>query len=354
MSSDQPRQNSRLDYNAAITEARQALRLGDRLDARHWALLAVSIDPDKEDAWLILGGIASPEASLHYLKRALEINPKSVYARTGMHWAIQRSREMPAAPGIYPERSRSLIPGDIPSEAVTVLKPAVLPWVLLVLVIILGISTWLGMPVASAWYAERNSLALAQSVISKETRTPTPTATFTPTLTATATFTPTPTATYTSTPTQTETPTATPTNTPEPTTKPKVNSNYKFPGRPAKVGPDEYWIDVDLSLQRTYAYQGDQLLREFAVSTGTWRTPTVKGTYRIYVKYRFTNMSGPGYFLPNVPFTMYFYKGYGIHGTYWHENFGTPMSHGCINLRKGDAEWLYHMASVGTVVNIHK
>lgn len=354
MSIDQPPQNSGLDYNAAITKTRQALRLGNRLEARHWALLAVSIDPDKEDAWLILGGLASPEASLHYLKRALEINPESEYARSGMHWAIKRSREMPAAPGIYPERGRSLIPEDIPSEAVIVRKPAVLPWVLLVLVVILGISAWLGMPVASAWYAERNSLALAQSVISKETRTPTPTATFTPTPTATATFTPTPTATHTSTPTPTETPTSTPTNTPKPTTNPNIHPKYKFPGRPAKVGPDEYWIDVDLSLQRTYAYQGDQVLREFVVSTGTWRTPTVTGTFRIYVKYRFTNMSGPGYFLPNVPFTMYFYKGYGIHGTYWHKNFGTPMSHGCINLRKGDAEWLYHMASRGTVINIHK
>jgi lipoprotein-anchoring transpeptidase ErfK/SrfK len=50
---------------------------------------------------------------------------------------------------------------------------------------------------------------------------------------------------------------------------------------------------------------------------------------------------------------MYFYRGYGIHGTYWHSNFGHPMSHGCINLPTEEAEWLFHWASVGTLVNIH-
>ncbi|MGE5251028.1 MAG: L,D-transpeptidase, partial [Bacteroidota bacterium] len=58
-------------------------------------------------------------------------------------------------------------------------------------------------------------------------------------------------------------------------------------------------------------------------------------------------------YLPNVPYTMYFYKGYGLHGTYWHNNFGTPMSHGCVNLRIEDSKWLYNFASVGTTVNVH-
>ena len=78
--------------------------------------------------------------------------------------------------------------------------------------------------------------------------------------------------------------------------------------------------------------QGDTLVRTFLVSTGTWLHPTVTGTFYIYVKYRFANMAGPGYYLPNVPYVMYFYKGYGLHGTYWHHNFGHPMSHGCVNL----------------------
>jgi len=119
------------------------------------------------------------------------------------------------------------------------------------------------------------------------------------------------------------------------------------------VGNGERWIDVNLSQQMVYAYEGDIIVNSFLVSTGTWATPTVTGQYNIYVKYRSAKMSGPGYYLPNVPYIMYFYKGYGLHGTYWHNNFGTPMSHGCVNLRTPDAEWLYGWASVGTLVNVH-
>ncbi len=64
-------------------------------------------------------------------------------------------------------------------------------------------------------------------------------------------------------------------------------------------------------------------------------------------------MRGPGYDLPGVPYTMYFYKGYALHGTYWHNNFGHPMSHGCVNLRTSDAGWLFNWASVGTPVVTH-
>ena len=90
-----------------------------------------------------------------------------------------------------------------------------------------------------------------------------------------------------------------------------------------------------------------------SLSTGTWRHPTVVGTFRVYVKYVSTRMRGPGYDLPNVPYTMYFYRGYGIHGTYWHSNFGTPMSHGCVNLSTPNARWLFNWAPVGTKVVTH-
>lgn len=116
----------------------------------------------------------------------------------------------------------------------------------------------------------------------------------------------------------------------------------------------ERWIDVDISEQRLYAYEGDTLVNSFLVSTGIWKYPTVTGTFRIYVKLRYTDMSGPDYYLPDVPYVMYFYKGYGLHGTYWHNNFGTPMSHGCVNLSIPDAAWLYNWASVGTVVRVHE
>jgi lipoprotein-anchoring transpeptidase ErfK/SrfK len=121
----------------------------------------------------------------------------------------------------------------------------------------------------------------------------------------------------------------------------------------ATDGSGSRWIDVDLTNQMVYAYTGDTVINSFLVSTGTWLTPTVTGQYHIYVKYRAAPMSGPGYYLPDVPYIMYFYKGYGLHGTYWHSNFGTPMSHGCVNLRTDEAAWLYNWASVGTLVNVH-
>ncbi len=122
---------------------------------------------------------------------------------------------------------------------------------------------------------------------------------------------------------------------------------------PGHGASGEKWIDVNLSTQTIVAYQGYTAVYSARVSTGLWGTPTVVGTFNIYAKYLSTPMSGPGYYLPNVPHTMYFYKGYAIHGAYWHNNFGTPMSHGCVNLSLPDAEWFYNWAPMGTKVVTH-
>lgn len=111
-------------------------------------------------------------------------------------------------------------------------------------------------------------------------------------------------------------------------------------------------IVVSTSDQRIYAYEDGELVRSHITSTGRAQTPTVKGDYNIYVKYRTDDMSGPDYFLPDVPFTMYFYQGYGIHGTYWHNSFGRPMSHGCVNLPIDEAEWFFNWANEGTPVRV--
>ncbi|MCB0153807.1 MAG: LysM peptidoglycan-binding domain-containing protein [Anaerolineae bacterium] len=135
--------------------------------------------------------------------------------------------------------------------------------------------------------------------------------------------------------------------------------NYAAPQpsyRPANPGA-ERWIDVNLTSQTVTAYEGDVPVFTTLGSTGTWRFPTVVGTFQIYVKYEQTRMYGgvgaDAYDLPNVPYVMYFYQGYGLHGTYWHNNFGTPMSRGCVNLSIADAAWFYNWASVGTRVVTH-
>ncbi|MBI2012065.1 L,D-transpeptidase [Candidatus Daviesbacteria bacterium] len=99
---------------------------------------------------------------------------------------------------------------------------------------------------------------------------------------------------------------------------------------------EEKWIEVSLDEQMLRAWEGNKQIMEFPISSGKW-APTPKGTFNIWYKTRNQVMSGGSkelgtyYYLPNVPHNMFFYKGYAIHGAYWHNNFGQPMSHGCVN-----------------------
>jgi LysM repeat protein len=124
------------------------------------------------------------------------------------------------------------------------------------------------------------------------------------------------------------------------------------PAAPAPTITTGKQILIDLSDQRIYAYEDGQLVRNVLVSTGRWRTPTVTGNFRVYLKYDSQLMSGPGYYLPGVPWVMYFYKDYALHGTYWHSNFGQPMSNGCVNLPTPEAAWFYQWAPMGTPVRV--
>lgn len=133
----------------------------------------------------------------------------------------------------------------------------------------------------------------------------------------------------------------------------------ELPSPPRKVlgeSTGEKEIQVDLTNQRLYAYEGDNLIYSFLISSGKWgKTPT--GSFTIANKFRYVDMSGGSsalhtyYNLPNVPYTMFFgntqipaSKGFSFHGTYWHNNFGVPMSHGCINMKISEAGLLYNWA----------
>jgi len=111
-------------------------------------------------------------------------------------------------------------------------------------------------------------------------------------------------------------------------------------------------IQLDLSEQTLTAYEGDTVVLTALVSTGVQRHPTPVGEYKILRKVRIQAMSGPDYYVPNVEFVSYFLDGYSIHGTYWHDNFGHPMSHGCVNMRTEDAKWIYEWAPLGTSVSV--
>lgn len=388
--------------NFELQQASAALKRGDSSSARLWARQALQNNPDEVKALIILAGISKPEESIGFLNRVLEIDPNNEYARQGMHWAIQRARQEESfrttirQPGFSEEKTTPVnvepeeeeitqpVPVGIPQAPVATAAEAarkkpkqkkkqglflfLLPWLAAIIVFCLGITIWAGL--ANNWLVLADSevpLPLPAFLVP----TSTPTVTHTPTLTptATSTSTPTHTATFTPTPTGTPTPTPTFTTTPTVTDTPVPPTETTIPvieitpiaeaEQPAYSGGDvnysftDFWIDVNLSQQMAYAYDNETLLASFVVSTGTWEHPTVTGTYSIYVMYRYADMSGPGYYLSDVPYVMYFYKGYGLHGTFWHSNFGVPMSHGCVNFSIPDAAWIYERASIGTVVNVH-
>ncbi len=137
--------------------------------------------------------------------------------------------------------------------------------------------------------------------------------------------------------------------TPEPT---EVASASYVPGG------GEVWVDINLSAQYMTVYQGSNVLLELYISSGTpgWETPT--GTFYINRMYLSDTMvgavAGESWYVPDVPHAMYFTdQGHAIHGTYWHNNFGVPMSHGCINMPEWAAAYLYSIASVGMRIEIH-
>lgn len=115
----------------------------------------------------------------------------------------------------------------------------------------------------------------------------------------------------------------------------------------------EAWIQIDLSDQRLIAWEGNTPVFSVTVSTGRASnmediTPT--GVYAIENKYRTARMQGETYDIPDVPYTMYFSGSYAIHGAYWHDNFGSPVSSGCINVPVEQAAWLFNWATIGTRV----
>lgn len=119
------------------------------------------------------------------------------------------------------------------------------------------------------------------------------------------------------------------------------------------------WIDVDLSRQYLTAYENGQPVYQVYISSGAAQFPTVTGQFRIYLRYESQTMDGRymgpeyDYVTENVPYVQYFYQGYALHGAYWHNDFGTPVSHGCVNLTPYDAQWLFNFADIGTLVNVH-
>ena len=137
---------------------------------------------------------------------------------------------------------------------------------------------------------------------------------------------------------------------PEPTPIPTPSNQPLGQGVP----DGKRWIEVDISNQTLTAWQGDAPVLKTQVSTGKPGYETVTGTFYINNKLRYAHMIGPDYNTPDVPWTMYYYQGFAVHGAYWHNNFGRPVSHGCVNMRVNESKLLFEWASVGTQVVVHE
>jgi lipoprotein-anchoring transpeptidase ErfK/SrfK len=110
------------------------------------------------------------------------------------------------------------------------------------------------------------------------------------------------------------------------------------------------WIEIRLRSQRLMAWEGDRRVMAVIISTGKSGSDTPRGAFNVQSKHRLTRMQGQDYNVPDVPHAMYYSGNYAIHGTYWHNSFGIPVSRGCINVAPDHAAWLYRWASVGTPV----
>ncbi|MFA5134690.1 MAG: L,D-transpeptidase family protein [Patescibacteria group bacterium] len=113
-------------------------------------------------------------------------------------------------------------------------------------------------------------------------------------------------------------------------------------------------ILVDLSEQRLWAFDNDELVNTFLVSTGLPGTPTLPGDFTISQKIFSKLYSGPDYYLPNTLWNMRFDGSRLLHGAYWHNNFGHRMSHGCVNISYPNAEWLYNATPIGARVFVQE
>lgn len=373
----------------ALRRSQLALGKGDKVAARLWAEKAAALMPELEEPWLFLAAVSRPQVSIHYLERALAINPESERARKGMLWARKQLEEKqaakkPVAPVVQPTEEVETHPepqpepvmgGVLPIQAEPIVaesEPVVATsahglWRLslpaLVITVLIVSAVWALFPRISCFAAGFKSEPTATlseahwgaGEINKPTYTPTATATFTPTPTSTITPSPTPT----NTPDPTKTPK--PTKTPYPTAEPEEDA----PPEPAPV-QEEYtyggakYVLVDISEQHLYAYEGNTLVFSFVASTGM-NNATATGNFSVLNKISSAYGSTWDIWMPS--WLGIYWSGSlqnGIHALpimsngsiLWDGYLGTPISYGCVVLGTYDAQLLYDWVDVGTPVDI--
>ncbi len=125
----------------------------------------------------------------------------------------------------------------------------------------------------------------------------------------------------------------------------------KQPRRYNGIGPSDKWVEVRVTWGYLAAYKGDNLEYVTAISPGvdginSAKHATARGKHHVDWKLYSGDMSGhdrgKDWFVDEVPWVQYYKGSYALHGAWWHNNFGRPMSHGCINLSPPDARELFN------------
>jgi lipoprotein-anchoring transpeptidase ErfK/SrfK len=408
----------------AIKNAYSALTRGDISTARSWAQRAVHAAPDQEMPWLLLAAVSEPRASVAYLEQALNVNPQSARAAAGLAWARERlARQATEHPGQTERQDRpaqeltwarerlarqaSERPGqaerqDRPAQGLTwarerpgrqasehpgqaerqdragsddagarsgvpSLKWSTFRVIVLLVMAVAAVTIWMAWPGrllgVGAFVAQQRGELQEQAVLAGWVPSPTAPPTLTPTSTGTALPTNTPTVTATVTATTTASPTETPLPTETQTASP-VPPPTQVPPPLAPEPSSGKQILVDLTLQRLFAYEGETLVFDFVVSTGTTSNTTVEGRYSILDKNPRAYSAPWGFWMP--AWMGIYYAGYdtenGIHalpilpdGTQiWGDRLGSPGTTGCVVLDPEDAHKLYNWAALGTLVIIRR
>ena len=367
----------------ALRRSQLALRAGDKETARRWAEKAAVLAPELEEPWLFLAAVSRPQISIHYLERALALNPTSERARKGMLWARKTLAEKQTAkkPPVLlvppsekteksPKPERPAPVGGIlhiaAEKQIEATQPAPkaekaparslwqisLPAMLITVLIVSAV--WALFPRISSFAAGLNVAGTATpsqahwstAEINKPTYTPT----------ATATFTPSPTATITPSPTPTFTPLPTNTPKPKPTAEPQPAAAEEYTYTPSGAK----YVLVDISEQHMYAYEGNTLVFSFVASTGM-NNATATGSFSVLNKIPSAYGSTWDIWMPY--WLGIYWAGSlqnGIHALpimsngsiLWDGYLGTPISYGCVVLGTYEAKLLYDWVDVGTPVDI--
>ena len=124
----------------------------------------------------------------------------------------------------------------------------------------------------------------------------------------------------------------------------------------------EKWVDINLSNATVTAYVGGKVAGgPFYMVPGAPDTPTVTGTFHVYLKYdvqtmRGRNADGTKYETEGVPWVTYFTGSYAMHGAPWRSSFGWSGyggSHGCVNMPVDAAKFIYDWTDMGDTVVVH-